>query len=128
MQISDAEWDVMSVLWESEPKTAAEVIAALAQSHAWNHRTIRTLLARLVEKGATTCEVNGVRYSYCAAVSQTDCVRQRSQSFLAKVFGGNASALVSHFVEDGKLSAKELDELARLLKSKQTSRKSNRRT
>ncbi len=128
MQISDAEWDVMSVLWESEPKTAAEVIASLAPSHSWNHRTVRTLLARLIEKGALTYEANGVRYSYCTAVSQTDCVRQRSQSFLAKVFGGNASALVAHFVEDGQLSVEDIDELARLLKSKKASRKSKRRS
>jgi len=52
MQISDAEWDVMVVLWQSEPQTAADVIEALAKTHDWNHRTIRTLLARLVEKTA----------------------------------------------------------------------------
>lgn len=117
MQISDAEWDVMRVIWEQEPRTSGEVIAALSNSHAWNHRTIRTLLARLVEKGALDYEVQGTKYSYFAVVPEADCVRERSESFLSTVFGGDVSALVSHFVSDRGLSKKEIDELAKLLKN-----------
>lgn len=127
MQISDAEWDVMRVLWESEPRTAAEVIQALSPSHNWNHRTVRTLLARLVEKAALTYEVEGSRYLYRSAVSQDACVRQRSQSFLSKVFGGDIGALVTHFVEDAQLSTGEIEELSRLLDTKRVSKKSSRR-
>lgn len=126
MQISDAEWDVMRVIWGEEPRTAAEVIAALSETHEWNHRTIRTLLARLVEKQALTYEVDGAKYLYRSAVSEADCVRQRSESFVEKVFGGKVSALVAHFVEDDQLSRQEIEELKKILDAK--SKSSNRRT
>lgn len=118
MQISDAEWDVMRVIWEEEPRTAAGVIAALKETHDWNHRTIRTLLARLVEKQALSYEVDGARYLYRSAVKEKDCIQQRGQSFAAKVFGGDVSALVAHFVHDNQLTSEEIVELSRLLEEK----------
>jgi BlaI family penicillinase repressor len=122
MHISDGEWEVMRVIWEDEPKTAAEVIAALVDPTGWNHRTIRTMLGRLVEKGALDYDVDGARYLYRSAVSQDDCVRQRSESFLVKVFGGDASALVAHFVDDHDLSSEEIEELSRMLAAKKRQR------
>ena len=127
MQISDAEWDVMRVVWDQEPSTAAEVIAALQQTHDWNHRTIRTLLARLVDKQALTFSVDGARYLYRAAVGETDCIKQRGQSFVAKVFGGDASALVAHFVQEHPLSSAELAELSQLLDSQSHASNSKKR-
>ena len=127
MQISDAEWEVMQVIWTREPRTAAEVIESLSESRDWNHRTIRTLLARLVEKGVLTFESDGLRYIYRAAVTRASCIRQRSQSFLSKVFGGDVNALLAHFVEDGTVSKKEMEELSRLLVAKKNSGTSRRR-
>ena len=66
--ISDSEWDVMEPIWEAGACTAADVIKRLKATHDWNHSTIRTLLARLVEKGALEYEVDGPRYIYRAAV------------------------------------------------------------
>lgn len=128
MQISDAEWDVMQVIWAEQPRTAAEVISELSQTHDWNHRTVRTLLARLVEKQALDYEVDGARYIYRAAVTQDECIRQRSESFVSRVFGGNVSALVAHFVEDGSLSDSEVDELMDLLEDSKTKHKRRKRT
>src|SRR5215471_4927156 len=96
--ISDSEWDVMEPIWEAGSCSAAEVIKRLRTTHDWNHSTIRTLLARLVEKGALEYEVDGSRYIYRAAVSRQQCVRQESRSFLNKFFGGDVSELVAHFV------------------------------
>jgi len=118
VQISDAEWDVMRVIWNEEPRTAAEVITALEETHEWNHRTIRTLLARLVEKQALTYDVDGTRYLYRSAVKENDCIQQRGQSFVSKVFGGDVSALVAHFVQDNQLTSEEIAELSRLLEKK----------
>ena len=115
MQISDAEWDVMRVIWDKEPRLAAEVIAELGETHDWNHRTIRTLLARLVEKGVLDYEAQGSKYSYFAVVPESECVRQRSESFLSTVFGGDVSALVAHFVSDPGLTKQEIAELSELL-------------
>ena len=93
LQISDSEWDVMEPIWTVGASTAADVIKQLRTTHNWNQSTIRTLLARLVQKGALDYEVDGSRYIYRAAVSREQCVRQEGRSFLEKAFGGDVKAL-----------------------------------
>ena len=115
MQISDSEWDVMVPIWETGACTASDVIKRLRATHAWNHSTIRTLLARLVEKGALDYEVDGSRYIYRAAVSRKECVRQESRSFLKKVFAGDVGALVAHFVAEASLDREQLEQLQRMI-------------
>src|SRR5688572_24706589 len=121
LQISDAEWDVMEPIWAAGECTAAEVIKHLRKTHDWNHSTIRTLLARLVEKGALAYDVDGSRYIYRAAVSRQKCVRQESRSFLEKAFGGDVAALVAHFVAESSLDRDQIDQLRQLLAHKKNS-------
>lgn len=116
--ISDAEWDVMEPIWEAGACTAAEVIRRLRDTRDWNHSTIRTLLARLVEKGALKYEVDGARYIYRPAVSRRQCVRQKSRSFLDKAFGGDVGALLVHFVTEAPLDKDQIERLRRLLDQK----------
>src|SRR5262245_50919154 len=104
IQISPAEWVVMEVLWRAESATAAEVIDELGGARNWNHRTIRTLLTRLVGKGALAARSAGRRYLYRPAVSRENCVRHESRTFLEKVFGGNAAELLLHFARDAKIT------------------------
>src|SRR5262249_56042437 len=92
--ISDSEWDVMEPIWEAGACTAADVIKRLRETHDWNHSTIRTLLARLVEKGALAYDVDGTRYIYRAAVTRERCVRQEGRSFVDKVFPGHVGPLL----------------------------------
>lgn len=122
VQISDSEWDVMEPIWESGACTAADVIKRLRATHDWNHSTIRTLLARLVEKGALDYEVDGSRYIYRAAASRRECVRQESQSFLKKVFGGDVGALLMHFVADASLDPNQLEQIQQMLTPKKKPR------
>lgn len=122
VQISDAEWDVMETVWDASPCAAADVIRRLRETHDWNHSTIRTLLARLVEKGALAYEVDGAKYIYRAAVSRASCVRQEGRSFLEKVFGGDAGALLAHFVADADLDRDQIDKLHQLLSEKKPPR------
>ena len=89
--ISDAEWQVMQVVWKRKTTTAAEVIADLATTSGWRHRTIRTLLARLVDKGVPAAQADGNRYLYRPLVSRGKCVREESRSFLQRVFDGDAA-------------------------------------
>ncbi len=123
LQISPAEWDVMAIVWESGSTTAADVIARLSDSHDWSHRTIRTLLARLVEKGALKYTVDGKAYIYRPAVTREQCVRQEGRSFMNKVFGGDVGALLVHFVEDAQLSPEEVEKLRQLLATKKDPRR-----
>ncbi len=125
LQISGAEWVVMERVWAGGACTAAEVIKQLQVSHDWNHSTIRTLLARLVEKGALDYEVDGTRYIYRAAVSREKCLRREGRSFLQKAFGGDVTALVAHFVSDAALRPDQLEQLRQLL-SEKSSKKEKR--
>ena len=114
-RISDAEWEVMLLLWQRAPQTAADVAAKLCPAHDWTERTVKTLLARLIKKGALTATPEGKRYLYEPAVSREDCVRQESRTFLDRVFGGSASPLLAHFVREGGLGPEEIEELRALL-------------
>ena len=125
-KISDAEWDVMEILWETGACTAADVIALLAPTHDWSHRTVRTLLARLVEKSALEYDVDGPRYIYRPAVRREQCVRQESRLFAEKIFRGDVGTLLAHFVTDAALSADEIDNLRQLLDQKKTHKRKNR--
>jgi len=117
-QISDAEWVVMEVLWQSGSSTAADVIAHLADVKSWNHRTVRSLLTRLVDKGVLTAKAAGHRYVYRPAVRREKCVRQESQSFLEKVFAGNAAELLVHFVRHADITPQEIERLRKQLEEK----------
>ena len=120
--ISDSEWDVMEPIWEAGACTAADVIKRLRATHDWNHSTIRTLLARLVEKGALDYEVDGPRYIYRAAISRRQCVRQKGRSFLENTFGGDVGALLAHFVTEASLNQDQIEQLHQLLAQKKKPR------
>src|SRR5947199_7634111 len=112
----------MEPIWAAGACTAADVIRQLRATHDWNHSTIRTLLARLVEKGALDYQVNGSRYIYRAAVSRESCVRHEGRSFLEKAFGGDVEALLAHFVAEASLDRDQLEQLRQLLAQKKNSR------
>jgi BlaI family transcriptional regulator, penicillinase repressor len=119
MNISDAEWQVMQVIWKRRTATAAEVVAELAPQTGWSHRTVRTLLARLVEKGALATTTDGNRYLYRSAVSRSRCIHDEGRSFLKKVFSGDAGELLVHFAKEARVTPEQIDELKRLLDEKQ---------
>ena len=118
ISISDSEWQVMHLVWGREPIATSDVVDVLEASREWRPRTTRTLLDRLVNKGALNKRKEGKRYLYSAAVKQKDCVRQEKQSFVDRVFGGNAAAMVLNVVRETKLSDADIAELERLLKEK----------
>ena len=115
-RISETEWEVMRVVWDRHPITAAEVIERLVRQDAtWHPKTVRTLLARLVKKMALDYEAQGRLYVYEPRVSERDCVAAASDSFLGRVFGGSLKPMLAHFVQHRKLSRKEIGELKRIL-------------
>ncbi|HEY1171337.1 MAG TPA: BlaI/MecI/CopY family transcriptional regulator [Verrucomicrobiae bacterium] len=118
-RISDTEWEIMKVLWQRSPLTAHEIIEALtSQDPSWHPKTAKTLLNRLVKKKALAYQQDGRAYLYSPLVQEGDCVRAEAESFLQRVFGGSLQPMLAHFVEEKKLSPKELAELKRLLDKK----------
>src|SRR5688572_5134769 len=117
--ISEAEWEVMRVVWEGHPATANEIVERLAGEKDWSPRTVKTMLNRLVKKRALGFTEEGKRYLYRPLVSQEECVRDESRSFLDRVFGGALGPMLNHFVRNERLSAEEIAELKRLLAKKE---------
>lgn len=113
--ISDAEAMVMEVLWGASPRSAEEVIAALADSTGWAEPTIKTLLNRLLNKGAISAEKDGRRYLYSPVLRREAWVQQQSEGLLARLFGGRVAPLVAHFSERGQLTPADSAELKRLV-------------
>ena len=113
--ISDAEWQVMNVIWDRSPISAADVIAALESRVDWSPATVKTLLHRLTKKGALRTRPQGRGYLYEPAVSREACVRKASRTFLATVFDGDAVPFLEYFVRDAKLSRGDIARLKQLL-------------
>ena len=117
-QISDAEWEVMKTVWDFGPLTAGEVVSRLESQTHWHPRTIKTLLARLVRKGAVKAEpMAGTTraFRYTAAASREACARVESRSFLSRVFDGDVAPALLHLLKSAELSRDQIDELKRLL-------------
>lgn len=120
MQISEAESVVMDVLWRAEledsgPLAAEDVVAALAESQQWQEATIKTLLNRLLRKGAIKAARDGRRYLYTPVLQRQAWVLGESQGLLERLFDGRVAPLVAHFSEHRKLSRKDIADLRKLL-------------
>ena len=114
--ISDAEWNVMKVVWDHGPLSSGDVVRRLADEKHWKPRTIKTLLARLVRKGAVVAaEADGGKFLYSAKVAREELARREAKGFLARVFDGAVAPALVHFVRDADLSPQQIRELKQIL-------------
>ena len=115
-RISDAEYQVMEVLWEQSPLTAAEVADRAGPTRDWNIRTVKTLLARLLAKGALGYEEDGRRYLYRPLIERADYVATESRKLVDRLFGGRITPLVAQLAERDELTPEDIAEIEALLK------------
>lgn len=113
--ISEAESKVMEVLWKKSPLNSEDIVSALLLPTGWHEKTIKTLLNRLLSKGAVRAEKDGRRYWYSPLLRRDDWRKQESRSLLDRVFGGKVAPLLAHFSQHEALSAKDVAELRKLL-------------
>ncbi|WP_435166881.1 BlaI/MecI/CopY family transcriptional regulator [Paenibacillus glycanilyticus] len=115
-RISDAEWEVMKVLWAKSPMNASEVIEALAGLNDWSPKTIRTLLTRLVQKEVITFDSHSKPYVYTPLVTEEETTRAETESFLKRLYGSVAlKPMLVNFLKHEKLSQEDIDELKSIL-------------
>ncbi|MFC5470162.1 BlaI/MecI/CopY family transcriptional regulator [Cohnella suwonensis] len=117
-KISDAEWEVMKILWENPNFTANEVIEALRGNSEWKPITIRTMINRLVQKSAVGYSSDGKVYSYYPLVQQEECLRAETMSFLKRITGGALKPMLIHFLREESLSKEDINELRNILDEK----------
>ena len=113
---SDSEMQVLSALWDEAPQTAADLTQRIGKINGWTQATVKTLLSRLVQKGAVTAEADGRRYLYSPAVERADAVGEESQRFVDRLFGGRVSPMIAHLAEREALSDSDIAEIEALLR------------
>jgi predicted transcriptional regulator len=115
MRVSSAEGIVMEALWRKQPLSAEDVAADVAADQGWTEATVKTLLNRLLSKGAIAADKDGRRYLYRPVLKREDYVLDESTNLIDRLFDGRVSSLVTHFSEREKLSAEDIAELKRLI-------------
>jgi predicted transcriptional regulator len=105
----------MEALWKGGPATAEAIIGSIAPVQGWEPTTVKTLLNRLLNKGAVKAERDGRRYIYKPALTRADHVFEESKNLVDRLFGGKIAPLVSQFSEEDRLSAEDIAELRRLV-------------
>ena len=115
-RISEGEQAVMEVLWAEAPLTASEVAERIPASRDWSERTVKTMLGRLLAKGALLHEEEGRRYLYRPAVERADYAGRETRKLADRLFGGRAAPLVAHLAASDGLTEQDIAELEALLK------------
>jgi predicted transcriptional regulator len=115
VSISEAESVVMEVLWLRSPIATEDVMATLEPNGKWQETTVKTLLNRLLKKGAVRARKDGRRYLYSPVLTRKEWLSNESTGFLNRLFGGRVAPLVAHFSTQRKLSRKDIADLKRLI-------------
>jgi BlaI family transcriptional regulator, penicillinase repressor len=116
VSISEAESVVMEVLWRSSPIATEDVMAVLEPNGKWQETTVKTLLNRLLKKGAVSARKDGRRYLYSPVLTRKEWLSEESTGLLNRLFGGRVAPLVAHFSQQRKLTKKDLADLKQLIK------------
>jgi BlaI family transcriptional regulator, penicillinase repressor len=115
MKISTAESVVMGALWAREPLSAEDIAAEVAEGKDWSEATVKTLINRLLNKGAIGAERDGRRYLYRPLLARDAYLEAESQGLLDRLFDGRLAPLVSHLSQSRKLTAEDIADLKRLI-------------
>lgn len=120
--LAPAEWQVMKVLWDEGPLAARDVFSRLPNETAWAYKTVKTLLSRLVAKGALDYEQIGNSYLYRAVVAREQMTRQEVRGLLDRVVSEATAPVIAQFIDEVELSDAEIRSLKRLLDEKRRGR------
>ena len=117
IRISDAELQLLQLLWDESPLGATDLAERLPAGRSWSLTTVKTLLSRLLAKGAVTAEPQGRRFQYRPAVDRETVAARQADRLVDRLFGGRVSPLVAQLAEQRQLDPKDLDELEALIRS-----------
>ena len=116
IRISETELDLMAVLWAEAPLSAVDIAARVPARRAWSPTTIKTMLSRLVEKGALGAEADGRRFLYRPLIGRDHIAGAQARRLVDRLFGGRVSPLVAHLAERRDLEPEDLAALEQLIK------------
>lgn len=114
--ISNAEFEVLDVLWDDYPATSSDIVKRLNQKKPWHDKTVKTLLSRLVKKGVVDFDKAQRQYLYRPLIAREDYTKKEATSFVSRIFKGKVAPLVAGFANQNSLSQQDVDELKALIK------------
>ena len=120
VKLSEAEWYIMNVLWENQGSEndaleLKQITKALKGQTGWRSGTVRTMLLRLIDKGAVSVDQTTGVYKYSAQLDKERCVQEEVSSFLERIYQGSISQFVACFAKEGKISKEEREEILELI-------------
>ena len=121
MQISDAEWQVMKIIWMQGEQTSTDLIKVLEKRFSWSKSTIQTLLARLVEKECLTREKQGKSFIYSALLTQEDSKKLLVQDIKDKLCSRRIKLLLADLIEECDFTLDDLEGLEKVIAKKKAS-------
>jgi len=113
--VSPAELKVLEILWKNSPLSASQIVNDLKDDVSWHSRTVKSLITRLLKKGAIAHKQDGNRYLYYPKLKKNDYLQITSRSLIHRLFGGKISPLVAHFAKQEKISKEDIQELKAIL-------------
>ena len=115
ISITESEWKVMEVLWERSPVSLKEILSVLKAKTPWSTTTVRTLLVRLMDKGAVEADKTTTNFKYYPLIEKEVCQIQETKNLLDRVFNGSVGALVSTLVKESDLTEEERKDLLNII-------------
>jgi len=114
--ITNTEFEVLDVIWDGNPVASSEVIARLNKHKAWHDKTVKTLLGRLVKKGALSFNKHQRQYLYYPLIAREDYIKEETSSFLSRLFKGKIAPMIAGFANQNELSKEDIDELKAVIR------------
>lgn len=118
IKITDAEWEVMRVVWAHGSVTSREIIEILESKMQWKAPTIKTLIGRLVEKGALNTEQEDRKYIYSANIEKKEAVRSFTNDIFDRICRKNVGNVIESIIKDHTLSFDDIQRLEEILEMK----------
>lgn len=116
MKVTDAELEVLKILWKKEQATSFDIIDELGKKKDWNDSTIRTLIKRLQDKNVIKqVKKEGKTYIYEAIIKEDEFKTQENHNFLNKIYDGSLKNMLLHFTKKQELKKEDLEELMDLI-------------
>ena len=116
IQLTEAEWKIMEVLWEQSPRAMADITRELEPATGWTRHTVITLLKRMLDKGSVTVDESGAVKMYAPRITREQASTDQTRRFLSRVFSGKATLLISNLVDSGDMKVEEIEALLALLR------------
>ncbi len=115
MKLSENEWRILEVLWQSRGSELGEIVNNLRNKTGWSRNTVHTYLTRMETKKLVYIDKSTAPHIYKAAVSKDECQKNERHNFLQQVYNGCAGDMIAAFLKEEKITDEEREKLKDLL-------------